>query len=248
MMETRISSRKNPLLQQVKKLLTSKKEREKAGLFVADGTKLLEEAVKYYDGLDTVILSDGVEANVPDGVKVIRVPGDVMESISPMEAPQGALFLCRLPEKTAFNPKPGMLLLDGIQDPGNIGTILRTADALEIPVVLLEGCADAYSHKVVRSTMGAVFRTPVVTATWAEAQAACKAAGIPIAVTALSDRAEDIRQADLTKMAVVIGSEGRGVRKEVLESADAELIIPMNPRCESLNAAIAAAIVMWQMK
>ena len=79
-------------------------------------------------------------------------------------------------------------------------------------------------------------------------KAACKAAGIPIAVTALSDRAEDIRQADLTKMAVVIGSEGRGVRKEVLEAADAELIIPMNPRCESLNAAIAAAIVMWQMK
>ena len=248
MMETRISSRKNPLLQQVKKLLTSKKEREKAGLFVADGTKLLEEAVKYCEGLDTVILSDGVEANVPEGVKVIRVPGDVMESISPMEAPQGALFLCRLPEKTAFRPKPGMLLLDGIQDPGNIGTILRTADALEIPVVLLEGCADPYSHKVVRSTMGAVFRTPVVSTTWAEASAACKEAGIPIAVTALSDRAEDIRKADLTKMAVVIGSEGRGVRKEVLESADAELIIPMNPRCESLNAAIAAAIVMWQMK
>ena len=248
MMETRISSRKNPLLQQVKKLLTSKKEREKAGLFVADGTKLLEEAVKYYDGLDTVILSDGVEANVPEGVKVIRVPGDVMESISPMEAPQGALFLCRLPEKTAFRPKPGMLLLDGIQDPGNIGTILRTADALEIPVVLLEGCADPYSHKVVRSTMGAVFRTGVVSTTWAEASAACKAAGIPIAVTALTDRAEDIRHADLTKMAVVIGSEGRGVRKEVLDAADAELIIPMNPRCESLNAAIAAAIVMWQMK
>ena len=248
MMETRISSRKNPLLQQVKKLLSSKKEREKAGLFVADGTKLLEEAVKYCDGLDTVILSDGVEANVPAGVKVIRVPGDVMESISPMEAPQGALFLCRLPEKTAFRPKPGMLLLDGIQDPGNIGTILRTADALEIPVVLLEGCADPYSHKVVRSTMGAVFRTGVVSTTWAEASAACKAAGIPIAVTALTDRAEDIRHADLTKMAVVIGSEGRGVRKEVLDAADAELIIPMNPRCESLNAAIAAAIVMWQMK
>ena len=248
MMETRISSRKNPLLQQVKKLLSSKKEREKAGLFVADGTKLLEEAVKYCDGLDTVILSDGVEANVPEGVKVIRVPGDVMESISPMEAPQGALFLCRLPEKTAFRPKPGMLLLDGIQDPGNIGTILRTADALEIPVVLLEGCADPYSHKVVRSTMGAVFRTGVVSTTWAEASAACKAAGIPIAVTALTDRAEDIRHADLTKMAVVIGSEGRGVRKEVLDAADAELIIPMNPRCESLNAAIAAAIVMWQMK
>ena len=248
MNETRISSRKNPLLQQVKKLLSSKKERQNAGLFVADGTKLLAEAVKYYDGLDTVILSDGVEAEVPDHVRLIRVPEDVMASISPMEAPQGALFLCRMPEKRDFVPRPGMLLLDGIQDPGNVGTILRTADALEIPVALLEGCADPWSHKVVRSSMGAVFRSPVIQTDWETVRTACKAAGISVAVTALSDRAEDIRSADLKGMAVVIGSEGRGVRREVLDSADAELIIPMNPRCESLNAAIAAAIVMWQMK
>ena len=246
-MEEKISSRKNPLLQQVKKLLSSKKERENAGLFVADGTKLLQEAVKFCPGLDTVILSEGVEAEVPDHVRVIRVPKDVMASISPMETPQGALFLCRLPEKQEFVPQPGMLLLDGIQDPGNIGTILRTADALQIPVALLEGCADPYSHKVVRSTMGAVFRTPVLQTTWAEAKAKCAEAGIPVAVTALSDRAKDLRQADLKQMVVVIGSEGRGVRQEVLDSADAELIIPMNPRCESLNAAVAATICMWQM-
>jgi TrmH family RNA methyltransferase len=242
-----ISSRKNPLLQQVKKLLSSKKEREKAGLFVADGTKLLEEAVKYYSGLHTVILSDGVEAEVPEGVRLVRVPEDVMVSISPMETPQGALFLCRLPEKEIFIPKHGMLLLDGIQDPGNIGTILRTADALQVPVALLEGCADPYSHKVVRSSMGAVFRTPVIQTTWAEAKAACRNAGIPVGVTALSDRAKDLRKTDLARMAVVIGSEGRGVRKEILDEADAELIIPMNPKCESLNAAIAASIVMWEM-
>ena len=141
-----------------------------------------------------------------------------------------------------------MLLLDGIQDPGNVGTILRTADALDIPVVLLEGCADPYSHKVVRASMGAVLRTDVVQSTWEEVQEACKTAGIPIAVTALSERAVDIRSADVSEMAVVIGSEGRGVRKEILDSADHELIIPMNPRCESLNAGIAAAICMWQMK
>ena len=165
-----------------------------------------------------------------------------------METPQGALFLCRLPEKRAFQAKPGMLLLDGIQDPGNLGTILRTADALDIPVALLEGCADPYSHKVVRSSMGAVFRSPVVQSTWAEVRASCMEAGIPVAVTALTDRAKDIRdEADLGRMAVVIGSEGRGVRTEILEAADGELIIPMNPRCESLNAAVAATIVMWQM-
>ena len=248
MMEQRITSRKNPLLQQVKKLLSSRKAREEAGLFVSDGTKLLEEAVKYYPGLDTVILSDGVEAWVPDHVRCIRVPGDVMESISPMASPQGALFLCRFPEKQELTPQGGMLILDGIQDPGNIGTILRTADALDIPVVLLEGCADPYSHKVVRSSMGAVFRTPVIRSTWDQVRDACREAGIPIGVTALSPRAKDLRQSRLKEMAVVIGSEGQGVRQEILRSADAELIIPMNPHCESLNAAVAATIVMWQMK
>ena len=248
MTEQRITSRKNPLLQQVKKLLSSKKAREEAGVFVADGTKLLREAVKYYPGLDTVILSDGVEAEVPSHVRVIRVPGDVMESISPMASPQGALFLCRFPEETKLTVQPGMLLLDGIQDPGNLGTILRTADALDVSVVLLEGCADPYSHKVVRASMGAVLRTQVMQSSWAQVREACQKAEIPVGVTALSDRAKDLRQAELGKMAVVIGSEGQGVRKEILDSADAELIIPMNPHCESLNAAVAATIVMWQMK
>ena len=247
-MEERISSRKNPLLQQVRKLLASRAERRKQGLFVGDGVKLLEEAVKYWPGLQTVILSDGVEAEVPEGVRVVRVPEDVMASISPMEAPQGALFLAKLPEQAEFVPQKGMLILDGIQDPGNIGTILRTADAMDVPVVLLEGCADPWSWKVVRSTMGAAFRRPVYQASWEEVFAKCRAANIPIGVTALSDRAVDIRSADLREMALVIGSEGRGVRKEILENADRELIIPMNPHCESLNAAIAAAIVMWEIK
>ena len=247
-MEERITSRKNPLLQQVRKLLSSRKARVEAGLFAADGTKLLEEAVKYDPGLDTVILSEGVQVQIPAGVRCVRVPADVMQSISPMETPQGALFLCRLPEKREFVPKAGMLILDGIQDPGNLGTILRTADALQVPVVLLEGCADPYGHKVVRASMGAVFRTSVVSSTWEEVREKCLAAGIPVAVTALNEQSRDIRKANVASMAVVIGSEGQGVRREILEQAQDALIIPMDSRCESLNAAVAATIVMWQMK
>lgn len=243
-----ITSRKNPLLQQVKKLLASKKARQEAGLFVSDGTKLLQEAIRWWPGLDTVILSQDMEMNIPDGVRVVTVPKDVMESVSPMQTPQGALFLCRLPEEKPFVPKTGMLLLDGIQDPGNLGTILRTADALQIPVALLEGCADPYSHKVVRSSMGAVFRMEIIQTDWQTVKSACAEAGIPVAVTALSDTAQDLRQAPLQTMAVVIGSEGQGVRDEILTYAQNSLIIPMNPNCESLNAAVAAAIVMWQMK
>ena len=242
-----ITSRQNSRIQQVRRLIRSRKERETAGLFVADGLKLLQEAVRWWDGLETVILTEGVEVCLPESVEVLQVSQEIMAYISPMETPQGALFVCRLPEETAYEAKPG-LLLDGIQDPGNLGTILRTADALEIPVVLLEGCADPYSHKVVRASMGAVFRMPVIRSTWDRVNEACTKAGIPVAVTALSDRAEDIRSANLRQMAVVIGSEGQGVRREILGDAQKQLIIPMNPKCESLNAAVAATIVMWQMK
>lgn len=247
-MEQRITSRKNPQIQMVRKLLSSRKYREDTGRFVGDGIKLLKEAAAYCPGLETVFLSDGVEAALPETVQVIRVPEDVMESISPMAAPQGALFICRMPRQPEWKPRGGMVILDGVQDPGNLGTILRTADALDVPLVLLEGCADVYSHKVVRASMGAVFRREVVQTTWEQVLQACKAVQIPIGVTALSDTAMDIRQAQLHTMAVVIGSEGQGVRTQILEQADQKLIIPMNAHCESLNAAVAATIVMWQMR
>lgn len=247
-MEQRITSRKNPQIQMVRKLLSSRKYREETGRFVGDGIKLLKEAAAYCPGLETVFLSDGVEADLPETVQIIRVPEDVMESISPMSAPQGALFVCRIPRQPEWKPRGGMVILDGIQDPGNLGTILRTSDALNVPLVLLEGCADVFNHKVVRASMGAVFRREVVQTTWEQVLQACKAAQIPIGVTALSDTAMDIRRAQLHTMAVVIGSEGQGVRPEILEQADQQLIIPMNAHCESLNAAVAATIVMWQMR
>lgn len=247
-MEQRITSRKNPQIQMVRKLLSSRKYREETGRFVGDGIKLLKEAAAYCPGLETVFLSDGVEADLPETVQVIRVPEDVMESISPMSSPQGALFVCRMPRQPEWKPRGGMMILDGIQDPGNLGTILRTSDALDVPLVLLEGCADVFNHKVVRASMGAVFRREVVQTTWEQVLQACKAAQIPIGVTALSDTAMDIRRAQLHTMAVVIGSEGQGVRPEILEQADQKLIIPMNAHCESLNAAVAATIVMWQMR
>lgn len=248
MIQEIITSRKNPLVQQIRRLLSSRKEREQVGLFVSDGIKLLQEAVRFYPGLDTVFLTEDVQVDLPDFVRVVRVSPEIMAYISPMETPQGALFTCRLPQEKEFKAQKGMLLLDGIQDPGNLGTILRTADAFDIPVVLLEGCADPYSHKVVRSSMGAVLRTQPVKATWQQVSAACRAAGVSIGVTALDERAKDIRQADVSQMAMVIGSEGQGVRKEILAEADHSLIIPMNPRCESLNAAVAATVVMWQMQ
>jgi TrmH family RNA methyltransferase len=247
-MTEHITSRKNALIQQVRKLLSSRKERLAAGLFVSDGTKLLAEAVRWWPGLDTVICTEDVDIPLPQQVRKVIVPKDIMQYISPMEAPQGALFICRLPEQKPLEVTPGMLILDGIQDPGNLGTILRTADAFSVPVVLLEGCADPYSHKVVRSSMGAVLRSQPGVSSWEQVKALCEEKGIPVAVTALSEEARDIREASLKDMAVVIGSEGQGVRPEIMAFAKTKLIIPMNENCESLNAAVAAAIAMWEMK
>lgn len=250
MMRERITSRKNPLLQHVRKLLTNRSYREKSGEYAADGVKLLEEAVKWIPAdLRTVLVTADVNPGpLPEQVRLVEIPDDIMAQISPMEAPQGALFTCALPEQKELQLGSQCLILDGIQDPGNLGTILRTADALETAVVLTPGCADAYNPKTVRATMGAVFRTRPQWAAPEQIVSACREQGVPVYVTALSDRAVDLRQADLSRAALVIGSEGRGVGEFFLTHADRELIIPMSARCESLNAAIAAAIVMWEMK
>jgi len=245
-----ITSRKNPLLQHVKKLLSSRSYRQAQGEFAADGVKLLEEAVKWIpQQLKTVLITQKADiCPLPEHVRVVQIPEDVMEQISPMQTPQGALFICALPEQGDLQLQPGCIILDGIQDPGNLGTMLRTADALDVQLVLTPGCADAYNHKTVRAAMGALFRMKPQWADQETVVALCKLQNIPLYVTALSERAVDIRDASLVEAAVVIGSEGRGAGPYFLQQANKELIIPMNPRCESLNAAVAATIVMWQMK
>ena len=249
MKEERITSRQNPLLVHIKKLLTSRAYRESCGQFAADGTKLLAEAAKWYPGLRAVAAQDGIElCKLPESVRVVRVPPDVMKSVSQMEAPQGAIFVCDLPEKRSAAITPGSVLLDGIQDPGNLGTILRTADALEVPVVLLDGCADPFNPKTVRASMGAVFRTKLQSMTRQQAVESCCAGGVRLLATAMSDDAKDLREVPLSDAAVIIGSEGQGICQELFAAAQEKIIIPMSARCESLNAAVAATIVMWQMK
>lgn len=244
-----ITSRKNALLRHIKKLQTSRSYRELCGDYVADGTKLLEEAVKWDSSLHTVVAVEGTQlCAIPESIRLVYVPRDVMESISMMKSPQGVLFLGKLPTPRPLSFADGAIVLDGIQDPGNLGTILRTADALEVPVVLSDGCADPYSPKTIRASMGAVFRTQPQSAYCEEIAHYCEEQNIILMATTLTETAGDIREVSLQKAAVVIGSEGRGVSEQLLSFAKKHVIIPMNARCESLNAATAATIVMWQMK
>ncbi len=249
MIEERITSRQNRLLVHLKKLQTSRAYREAQREFCGDGTKLLEEAVRWYQGLHTVIACDGLPLpEMREDIRIVRVPESLMQSISTMRAPQGAIFLCHMPPEQPLSMMAGSLILDGIQDPGNLGTILRTADAMGVPVVLSDGCADPYGEKTVRASMGAVLRTQPIQAEAAEIIRYCSRHTLPIAATALSDCSSDIRQIDLSACVTVIGSEGQGIRAEFLEQSNRQIIIPMESRCESLNAAVAATIVLWELR
>ena len=245
----RITSRQNPLFQTVRKLNCSAAFRRQKGLFVGEGPKLLGEAVKWGGEIDTVITAPGVDVELPAAVRRVETTADVLASAADTGTPQGVLFTCKMPD-TALPDKlpPGRyLVLDGLQDPGNLGTIWRAADALGAQGLLLTGeCADPFAPKVVRATMGACFRLPVWRGERKAVAALVRAAGIPLYATALRPDARDVRQSDLSAAAVVIGSEGRGISEEMLALCDSALIIPMTARCESLNAAVAAAVVLWE--
>ena len=246
-----ITSRQNPLMTHLRKLAASRSYRRKSGEYLCDGTKLLDEALKWGAPVQTAVFSDGVDIPaLPDTVRAVRVSGDLMRSVSPMETPQGALFTVALPETALPQALSGRhyLVLDGVQDPGNVGTILRTADAFACDgVFLLNACADPYGPKTARATMGAIFRRAVYAAAPEELLALLAKSGIPLYGTALREDTVPLAGADLTRAAVAIGSEGRGLSQQLLDNCTKTLKIPMEARCESLNAAVAAAVVLWEM-
>ena len=246
-----ITSRQNPLMTHLRKLASSRPYRKKSGEYLCDGTKLLDEALKWGAPVQTAVFSDGVEIpELPDTVRAVRVSEDLMRSVSPMETPQGALFTVALSETKLPETLTGKhyLVLDGVQDPGNVGTVLRTADAFECDgVFLVNACADLFNPKTARATMGAIFRREAYSATPEELFALLSKSNIPLYGTALREDTVPLADADLTKAAVAIGSEGRGLSQQMLDACAKTLKIPMSPRCESLNAAIAATVVLWEM-
>lgn len=246
-----ITSRQNPLMTHLRKLASSRSYRKKSGEYLCDGTKLLAEALKWGAEVKTAVFSEGVNIPpLPDGVRAVRVSEELMRSVSPMETPQGALFTVALPEVQLPETLSGKhyLVLDGVQDPGNVGTILRTADAFDCDgVFLVNACADLYNPKTARATMGAIFRREAYTVTAEELFVLLRKSGVPLYGTALRDDTVPLAEADLARAAVAIGSEGRGLSQQVLDECAKTLKIPMNPRCESLNAAIAATVVLWEM-
>ena len=191
-----------------------------------------------------------------NGIRMYQVDEKVMAKLSDTKAPQGVLAVIRTPEQNLRQLRPGtasdnnapVIILDRVQDPGNLGTIIRTADAVgALGLILLEGCVDAYSPKVVRASMGSLFHLPVVQdVTAEEALTWCYRNGYEPAATALKN-AQNVYKADISKkMAFLFGNEANGVAEELQAAAETRLFIPMTGLAESMNVAMAAGIILFE--
>jgi len=246
-MET-LTSRKNPLIMHLKKLGADRGYRYECGEYLCLGRKLYEEALKWSAPIRAVLFT-GDEPRVPEGVRCAYVPKDILESVAPMESAPDIVFSCRMPEQDTEISPGRHIILENLQDPGNVGTIIRTANAFMIDSVILTGaCADPYNPKAVRATMGAVFRQKVLQLSREELLQRLKEAGVPLYATGLDESC--VRLTEMPKdgpIAVAIGNEGQGLSAELFAASEKRITIPMNPACESLNAAAAATVIMWEL-
>ena len=214
--------------------------------FLCDGIKLLKEALLWNAEITAILWSSEPSLTVDCPVQYC-VSDELLNYVSPLKNAAGVIFSVKM--KPWPLSEPGKtLVLETIQDPGNLGTILRTANALNMDTVILTGdCADVYNPKTIRASMGAVFRQRFYSMPRSELRAYLDDYQIKLYGAALSEKSVDIRSVNVDHLAIAIGSEGKGLSEDMLALCDGELIIPMNAQCESLNAAIAAAIVMWEL-
>jgi len=245
----RITSRRNPLCVHIKKLGMDSGYREKSGEFLCDGLKLLSEAEHFGAEITSVLTSDHLPFPLPIDTKVYMTDNSLINSISPLKNAQKVLFTCKIPKSdTGRFASAAAILLDGVQDPGNVGTIIRTANAFGIKNIALTGsCADIYNPKTVRATMGAIFRQNICHLSINELRV-LKDSDVKFIGAALNDDSKAVDEVNLKGAVIAIGSEGKGLSEDVLELCDEKVIIPISQDCESLNAAVAAAILIWSAK
>ncbi len=251
-MKPLIESRANSLVKHLRKLGTSRSYRRERQEFLCDGPKLLEEAYRAGADIKDILVDVSAWENLiekfpwlEDKKVSLSAPG-ILESASAVETPQGILFSCAIPKLKA-GEKGRVIMLDRLQDTGNMGTVIRGADAFGIDAVIAEDSADFFNPKTVRAAMGALFRVPVFQLPLVEAIEKCREANIPVYAAMLNREAQSPDKLNLSRAAVIVGNEGSGVRAEISDCADGAVFIPMPGQAESLNAAVAASILMWEM-
>jgi len=257
-----ITSTQNQVVKDIK-ALSRKKDRMKSGRFVAEGLRFVMSAIQMNAKIDAIVYSDAVyrteegttfinELIEKAEYKVLEIEEKIFGELSDTQSPQGIMALVHQPKFTweqIMKPHGFLIILDRIQDPGNLGTIIRTADAAGADgVILLKGTVDAYNPKVLRSTMGSVFEMPVIEGvTWEETFNNLSEAGYTFAATAL-EKSVEYDSVDYTKSsALIIGNEANGISDEIISQSDIAVKIPIVGSAESLNAGVAAAVMMYEV-
>lgn len=246
-----ITSTKNQWVKTVKALY-KRKGRKESGCFILEGWHLLEEALKAEAKIEQIFVLESQQERLQEveGIPVYCVTESVLKAMSSAEKPQGVLAIARQWEYPELTLEGAWVFLDRVQDPGNVGTIIRTADAAGYQgVVLGEGCVDLYNDKVLRSMQGSQYHIPVYEKSLTEIISQFKAQSGKVYGTKLDRNAQDYRKVHPKgNYAILMGNEGKGVAKELLDQTDQNVFIPMRGQAESLNVAIATAILLfaWQ--
>ena len=252
-----ITSTSNDQIKLLTKLMKKAKTRQEQGLFIAEGLKLAAEAVMLGRAKKLYVTEEGIDSLMEklDGkpeCPVELVTGQVLSSVADTVSPQGVLALVTMPswdmEELFLKEKANLLFLEEIRDPGNLGTIFRTAECAGVNGIILSGgCVDVYNPKVVRATMGAVFRMPFVyTDAFLEAMGRARKEGISIFGAHLKGKRSFFEEDYRGRTAFVIGNEANGMTEEAAKMADVLVKIPMEGGSESLNASVAAAVMMYE--
>ncbi|OIJ10989.1 RNA methyltransferase [Anaerobacillus arseniciselenatis] len=250
----RIESVKNAKIKSVKKLHT-RKGREKLGSFFIEGEHLVEEAIKSNVIINEIFVEENFQIpqswNVTD-IPIYIVPDKIMKEISETETPQGVVAVCELLGRKPLTVQDDgkYLLIDQVQDPGNLGTIIRTADSAGLSGVILgAGTVDVYNSKVIRSTQGSLFHLPVVKADLVEWVEKLQNKNIPIYGTALNENAKVYNSVPPQQsFALIVGNEGSGLSGQLLKLTTDNLYIPIYGKAESLNVSIATGILLYHLR
>jgi TrmH family RNA methyltransferase len=231
----------------MKKLAQSRSYRNEHGQFLCDGVKLLEEALLSGADVVAVLTASPITFPLPLDTRLYYADRSLIGSLSPLKNAQDTLFTCRIRPGSAFvNTAGTQILLDGMQDPGNVGAVIRTACAFGIKsVILTNDCADPYNPKAIRASMGAIFKQNICSMRVSELSR-LRSNSVRFIGAAPCDDYRDVSQIALKDSVIAIGNEGQGLSAEVLSLCDELITIPIRPQCESLNAAAAAAIIIWE--
>lgn len=254
----RITSKDNPNIKLYRKLLTGKKYRRETGLFPLEGIRLISDAIKENAELHSVFVTEDCTDRLSQQSEALNFPEtfiisrELAENMADTDSTQGIFAICKTLDKLNFSDTIRIggryILLHSVQDPGNLGTIIRTADAMGVDAVFLSECCDLYNPKVIRSTMGSIFRVSVSEVHFNEVFPMFEQKGVPTFAAVIDSDAVSLTDCDFSNGGtVLIGNEGNGLPQEISDMCSVKTTIKMHGSVNSLNAAMAAGIIMWEL-